>query len=176
MQSVFETSQIGPWSLSREQTRQAHPTFMTITNHITNRHIGEIANHRTQKEYKMKIKSRQLWVTIYPSSTSKIFFEVKKMQCFKMHFWVIYLYIAQNTRKYAGFKFSHSHLSSTPPTAPTLSLGCPFVKLFFSSLFSQKKLQYTAIHFAFSANIWLVGPRVLEMAGVCSGFVAGYPH
>lgn len=46
MQSVFETSQIGPWSLSSiDKTGSPHlHDYNKLL--LTNRHIGEIANHR----------------------------------------------------------------------------------------------------------------------------------
>ena len=161
MQSIFWTSRIGPWSLrSIDKTGSPHL-------HDCNRLLlmGPWRNSKPQGP-KRNIKWKLNHVSLghpYPSSTSKIF-EVKKMQCFKMQFWVIYsskkYKLKKYTRKDTGLKFSHSHLSSTHPL-PTLSWGI-LSEAFLLLPYFRRKRWHTATHFAFSANIWLVGSRVLE--------------
>ena len=72
----------------------------------------------------------------YPSSTSKIF-EVKKMQCFKMQFWVIYSHSSKIQESMQVLNFLiHTFL---PPTHCPPFLGVSFQKLFFSSLVFTEK-------------------------------------
>ena len=138
MQSIFWTSRIGPWSLrSIDKTGSPHL-------HDCNRLLlmGPWRNSKPQgpkRNIKWKLNHVSLG-HLYPSSTSKIF-EVKKMQCFKMQFWVIY-----SSKKYKLKKIQERiqvlnfliHIFPPPTHCPPF-LGVSFQKLFFSSLIFAEK-------------------------------------